>query len=538
MIYMGLGNSGSKILWNFHEFLFQPNAMPEALPRLANTRFLIGDADTNNSVIHEVSARKLHQTHPPQAINLMDLARYWSGGCGVYHIIGELLAETAMKDPEFSATLSMYGRQPVTLLLSAGGGTGGGISGAFRQQPPDGVATLPNVRLFTVLPEVDQFQDGGLEITGPDGFQCASAGRFLLKFVSDAARLEAGQLPQSATADLFLLSNSYLSCIPASVSYEEGVRRLNRLLAHALVMMPTDVNQSQFPARRRLVTFGLGAAPRLQPGHAEPQTPSEVARDLVRSALTPVDLARTSPTGLSALPVECNKYRSALADLLDPEEETSSELGQGLQRVFQRCIGVDAWLWYRGDADNPTVTHAMRQEVDRELVRLFGDSVRVKVWDGGVLPHAYMPDLEQPGQKADYALLILLSNFMVEDVFRLVMYFIESSFGWLEGSVANVADRIHRLLTDRNSTAESIEEALVNPPGSPAEEAGAVNKVRLDKKATETYPQHFWGNIDDLRSKVLQSLNRKEEDFEKRLLRVQDIAYALKFFHSQIWRYH
>ena len=127
---------------------------------------------------------------------------------------------------------------------------------------------------------------------------------------------------------------------------------------------------------------------------------------------------------------------------------------------------------------------------------------------------------------------MLLSNFMVEDVFRLVMYFIESSFNWLDGSVANVADRIHRLLTDRSSTVESIEEALISPPSTDS------NKVRLDKKATETYPAHFWGNIDDLRSKVLQSLNRKEEDFDKRLLRVQDVAYALKFFHSQIWRYH
>ena len=67
--------------------------------------------------------------------------------------------------------------------------------------------------------------------------------------------------------------------------------------------------------------------------------------------------------------------------------------------------------------------------------------------------------------------------------------------------------------------------------------AGA-NRVRLDKKATETYPQRFWGNIDDLRSKVLQSLNRKEEDFDKRLLSVRDITFALKFFHSQVWRYH
>jgi hypothetical protein len=521
MIYMGLGNSGSKILWNFHEFLFQPNAGPEALTRLANARFLIGDADTNNSVIHEVSGRKLHQTHPPQAINLMDLARYWSGGCGVYHIIGELLAETAMKDPEFSSTMAMYGRQPVTLLLSAGGGTGGGISGAFRQQPPDGVATLPNVRLF-----------GGADITGPDGFQCASAGRFLLKFVADAARLDTGQFPQSASADLFILSNSYMSCVPPTVSYQEGVCRLNRLLAHALVMMPADVNQNQFPARRRLVTFGLGAASRVPPGAADGQSPAQVARDLVRTALTPVDLARPCPTGLSALPVECNKYKSALDGLLNPGKEPLRDLAAGLQRVLQRCIGVDAWLCYKQDADNPNALHSMRLEVQAELQRLFGESVHVKVWDGGVLPQAYLPDLEQQNQKADFSLLVLLSNFMVEDVFRLVMYFIESSFGWLDGSVSNVADRIHQLLTDRNSTAESIEEALVNPPST------GTNKVHLDKKATETYPQRFWGNIDDLRSKVLQSLNRKEEDFDKRLLCVQDIAYALKFFHSQIWRYH
>lgn len=532
MIYMGLGNSGSKILWNFHEFLFQPNAFPEAQGRLANARFLIGDADTNNSVIHEVMGRKLHQTHPPHAINLMDLARYWSGGCGVYHIIGELLAETAMKDPEFSATMTMYGRQPVTLLLSAGGGTGGGISGAFRQQPPDGVATLPNVRLFSVLPELDQFQDGGQEITGPDGFQCASAGRFLLKFVSDAARLEAGQFPQNASADLFILSNSYLSCIPANISYQEGVRRLNRLLAHALVMMPSDAHQGQFPARRRLVTFGLGAAPRIAAGNAEPQPAVQVARDLVRSALTPVDLACHSPTGLSALPVECSKYREALDELLGSSADSPGELGLGLQRVFQRCIGVDAWLCSAQDAGNPNVIQQMRLDVHGELNRLFGESVRVNVWDGGVLPQAYLPELEQQGRKADFTLLILLSNMMVEDVFRLVMYFIQSSFGWSDGTVSDVAERIHQLLTDRNSTAESIEDALVNPSN------GTGNRIRLDKKATETYPARFWGNIDDLRSKVLQSLNRKEEDFDKRLLRVQDLAFAIKFFHSQIWRYH
>jgi hypothetical protein len=276
----------------------------------------------------------------------------------------------------------------------------------------------------------------------------------------------------------------------------------------------------------------LGAAPRVPLGTADGQSPAQVARDLVRTALTPVDLARACPTGLSALPVECNKYKNALTGLLDPGKEPLRDLAAGLQRVLQRCIGVDAWLCYKQDADNPNALHAMRLEVQAELQRLFGESVHVKVWDGGVLPQAYLPDLEHQGHKADFSLLVLLSNFMVEDVFRLVMYFIESSFGWLDGSVSNVADRIHQLLTDRNSTVESIEEALVNPSST------GTNKVHLDKKATETYPQRFWGNIDDLRSKVLQSLNRKEEDFDKRLLRVQDIAYALKFFHSQIWRYH
>jgi hypothetical protein len=529
MIYMGLGNSGSKILWNFHEFLFQPNAMPEAMPRVVNNRFLVGDADTNNSVIHEVVARKLHQSHPPQAINLMDLARYWSGGCGVYHIIGELLAETALKDPEFSATMSMYGRQAVTLLLSAGGGTGGGISGAFRQQPPDGLAALPNVRLFAVLPELDQFSDGGVDISGPDGFQCASAGRFLLKFVSDAARAADGQTPSSANADLFLLSNSYMSCMPPTVPFQEGVNRLNRLLAHALIQMPSDVHQDQFPARRQLVTFGLGAAPRTPPGSSVPQSAQAVARELVRTALAPVDLTHQSPTGLSALPLPLSRYRKDL-DTLYAASEGEVDLGLPLNRVFQRCIGADAWIYTTQEASNASLVQNLRQEVITELGRMFGRSVRVKVWDSGVLPQAYMADIEQQGQKADFSLLLLLSDLMVEDVFRLVVYFIESSFPWLDGTVRDVAQRIHEVLTTRESTAESIEEALLNPQGS--------NRVRLDRRASETYPPQFWGNIDDLRSKVLQSLNRNEEDFDKRLLNVQDVAYAIKYFHSQIWRYH
>src|SRR5262245_14246979 len=123
MIYIGLGNSGSKILWDLFGFLFDPQTKPEALTRLANLRFLIGDADTNNSVLYEVGARRLHQATAPYAIHLMGLSRYWTGGCGVYHIIGELLADTVARDPDFRRALQTLGASSVTLLLAAGGGT-------------------------------------------------------------------------------------------------------------------------------------------------------------------------------------------------------------------------------------------------------------------------------------------------------------------------------------------------------------------------------------------------------------------------------
>ena len=182
----------------------------QARARVVNSRSLVGDADTNNSVIHEVTRRGSapgtpaagHQPDGPGPLLERRLRR-------LPH-----LARCSPNDDERPGVLGhhdRYGRQPVTLLLSAGGGTGGGISGAFRQQPPDGAATLPNVRLFAVLPELDQFQDGGPDIRRAGRLQCASAGRSCFKFLSDAARVEAGSLPQSASADLFILSNSYLS---------------------------------------------------------------------------------------------------------------------------------------------------------------------------------------------------------------------------------------------------------------------------------------------------------------------------------------
>jgi hypothetical protein len=530
MIYIGLGNSGSKILWNHFEFLFDRQAMPEALTRMAHLRFLIGDADTNNSVLYEVGARKLHQATPPLAIHLMGLSRYWTGGCGVYHIIGELLADTMARDPDFRQTLQTLGASSVTLLLSAGGGTGGGVGGFFREYLPANASGNLGMRLFAVLPEMDQFRKGGIEVSGPDGFQCASAGRFLLKFLGHSAWAQYSGAAAS-TADLFVLSNSYLSAIPPAVSYQDGVKRLNIFLAQALAMMPT---LTDFPARRRLTTFGVGSAPRAQPGAPQPQPATELARDLVRTALSPLDLSRNSPSGLSGLPMELSTYTQALTGLLSGAasgNSTVTEPSASLLRVFRKCLAVHANLCYNAQTTTPNDVQAVRRQVNYELVELLGPNVVVNVRDGGPLPGPYLPETEQPGQKADYALLLLLDDLLIEDVYRLVIYFIQSSFPWTGGTVDHIADLVNFVLTDHEATPESMQQALTGGRNLPN------NTIKLKPDARECYPERLWGNIEDLKSKVLQSLNRPEQDFDARLLRVPDIANALYFFHQQLWRY-
>ena len=75
-------------------------------------------------------------------------------------------------------------------------------------------------------------------------------------------------------------------------------------------------------------------------------------------------------------PTLLRSAENALETLLSSNKEVAGEPGLALQRVFQRCIGADAFLCCKQDANNPNVVHAMRQEVQAELHRLFGDSVR------------------------------------------------------------------------------------------------------------------------------------------------------------------
>jgi hypothetical protein len=521
--YLGVGNSGSKILWDTFEFLFANGAQPDP-----NTRFLIGDADTNNSVLHKVHQCKLDKAVPPRAIDVMGLARYWSGGCGVYHIIGELLALTAAQDPEFRAQLDQLGAGEVVLLLSAGGGTGGGVGGYLLEFLPT-IAHAGSIRQFAVLPEVSQFRRGGMEVHGPDGFQCASAGRFLLKFLglTATARSNPDAPAASSPADLFPVSNSYLSCIPDRIGYQEGVKRVNRFIAHAVQLMP---NVSDYPPSRHVTPVGVGVAPRTQPGDMTPQPAPQLAVELTRSALGPLDLARTCPVGLSALPTDHDTYSSGIRGLLG-DGPALDQTALRVRALFRQCLGVDAQLWFNPDTTSAADALPVRHHVQARLTELFGPNVRVTVRDGGPLTPAYMPETDQPGVRADYALLVLPDDLIIDDVFRLAMYFIESSFAWQGGGVPDIAHLIQDVLADPHATTATIEETL---RGGRAPDG---NRVHLPAGARERYPARFWGNCEDLRSKVLQSLDRSEADFEARLLGPAHVAAGLAYFHDQLWRY-
>src|SRR5262245_15448699 len=95
MIYIGLGNGGTRMLWDLYLFAQGlPTGKGEGLKVLDH--YVFGDADSNNSVIYEIRRHGLEKLQPPQGgVKLLSLDQFWRGGCGVYHIIGELIAEKA-----------------------------------------------------------------------------------------------------------------------------------------------------------------------------------------------------------------------------------------------------------------------------------------------------------------------------------------------------------------------------------------------------------------------------------------------------------
>jgi hypothetical protein len=97
MINIGVGNAGCTMLWRHYDYLRRTPALEKdmnnlaSLPTVHKHRYIVGDADNNNSIIHVISnIEKLDTKYPPDRIDVLHLDRYWSGGCGVYHVLGEL----------------------------------------------------------------------------------------------------------------------------------------------------------------------------------------------------------------------------------------------------------------------------------------------------------------------------------------------------------------------------------------------------------------------------------------------------------------
>jgi hypothetical protein len=541
MLYIGLGNAGSRMLWSLRRLLrldvspprtesvswwrrlfggSPPLRIAPPPPATDDLRFAVADADPNNNVLAVVRAGDFARRHPPQGVRIYEIDWFWSGGCGVYHIIGELVAEAAHRAGCCTRLLAdVPPEHAVTLLFSTGGGTGGGVSEHLSQCL---AATGRQVRLFTALPEVDPTPDAGPvpQINGPDDFQCASAGRFLTRF-----------LAAPGGRDLFLLSNSALGRVPApGPTYGESIDRLNGYLNHVLLLMPPVVGQQGYAPAGRTVTIGLGlsACPAEDDGWA-----AALADELVRSALTALDLTPKAASGLSALPLEASVYPAALSMLLAGNPPAGSA-GAQLGRAFQHCRAVNGWLWARTPQvfDRLAAT-GLPGVVTGAINRLF---VNVPVTVQLMTRHGVAPDCFRNGLPAEFfpglvdgkdvALLLLLDGLIVEDVYRLLVYFLESSFEWRNGNVDTVAGFVDGCLGSPDSALGQTTAMLTR-----LTTADGVEPY-LEADAAEAYPPRFWGNIDDLRYKVLQSLNLTPEHFNAKLLRPEMVAGAL----AHLWR--
>lgn len=523
MLYLGIGNAGSKILSFVHDLTFVPGApVPEDANEL---RFMFGDADSNNSVVYKVRANGLIAQPPPRGVRLLRLDRFWSGGCGVYHTIGELLTETAEDKHVLSGEIEAFAQTDhATIVISAGGGTGGGVGGELARLLAD--HPTRNVRVFAILPETDQFKDGKLEISGPDSFQLASAGRFLTRFLNDEFRAYGGQRAQH---DLFILSNSYLTCLPVGVAVRDAVDRVNRFIFNTLLLLPDIVS---YGARQRLVAFGHSWGRWSQLGGRGGRDPDMMAQDLVTAALKPLQLDLEVPCGLSALPTDLASYNALIPHLLRlaaaplgvaPEPLPPDALP--LLYLFRKCRAIDCYLYVRPGTASNAETEQLRGSVSRQFQRLVGTRLNNVVISPRPLPARALPS------HADLALLVLIDGLPVEEVHRMVAYYAQTAFPWSGGSVTKVAQLIQSLLLARPEALRPP--TNINAADPIRDRITGQGDCRLEPGTREVYTPHFWGNVDDLKNKVLQSLDRSEDAYDNRLLNVDHLAGALWYMRKQ-----
>ena len=590
MLYLGLGNTGTSILWNYYQKILSLDesngklvdkiSKGEVIQLLLGNIFVVGDADVNNKSINEIRNHDLlkYQYYRSDSGNTnidqykfdkLDLDSFWSGGCGVYHIIGELLAEKADLLRTINNLSLHQTNTPISILFSVGGGTGGGISSYLLES---NLATEHTIRAFGILPELDQFQAGGEVISGPDEFQCASAGRFLAKFLADSVNSMdikgAGSADDNSKIALFLISNSYLRYIPQEIKYDQAIKRLNNVLFATLYLIPKNFN---FPPKRRLITFGIGKENNLQDELELPQDNNEtlisnIADSLISSALNPINLESELPTGLSMIPRFLNDYNNLLTNLLmdldnfkgdetdeiNPDYDTSAKT---LLKIFRKCESVDMFLVANEQQDNTINLDDLSEKIQEKGEKLFGQNTEVTIaindYDENKSLNQLSKLLKLENQdSSDILLLVLISDLVIEDIYRLIVYYLETSFDWNTKEISEISINIARLLReqqnvdDLSSFLKVFEEGIIRNNNSINNNQQANyffktkdgNLVEADR-IKEEYNERFWGNINDLKNKVLQSLDTKKEDFEDKQMTLKQVAHAIAYLHYRIWRY-
>jgi hypothetical protein len=140
--------------------------------------------------------------------------------------------------------------------------------------------------------------------------------------------------------------------------------------------------------------------------------------------------------------------------------------------------------------------------------------------------------------------MVYLGNLVVEDIWQLINYYLQSSFPWqtTTRNVVPVGGRVRDLL----QTVVRSKNLPVAPPAarSIAWNAFATSFSKdltdntvsawLTPGCAESYAEHFWGNFEQLRLKVLQNLVMTSVDFESKKLTEANVARALAFLSMMV----
>lgn len=543
MLYFGIGNAGTRMLLLLYALLQEKYGRDQHLYEVP-PQFFMGDADVNNAQIHQAHEEEQHLQKHAFKMQYLPLHHWWGGGCGVYSIIGELLAKRAIEAKIIEDCLAgSPNMTPASIMISMGGGTGGGVGSYLGKN----LATNRDVRIIGILPELDvaHKEESQFEIKGPDDHQCASSGRLLVSFLNDCAR----QNPYNHHLDLFIASNSALTTLPENMSLETGMEKFNTYLANALMLMPSVYD---YPPQQRLVTFGLGLVQCRNPESKESWTPKytkSVAQELVQRSLMAIDFNQPCPTGISALPLNSLWYQQALEAMLQSKEDSTNHKAKkanNLRLLFQRCRQVDAFIQCRNqDIRTAIQQNQLTTAVEAELQSIFGTEgtpINVNIVGQDRLPEDAFPmyregdkkgeEHEQSHKQADLSLVLLMDHLLVEDLYRLCVYYAQSSFDWQDANIDDLAQLLEDIIakgepgSDEQRKATSIETALsmLTKP-----ELRDENPAYLEPNAQEIYPERLWGNIEELKYKVLQVLSENEAAFSERLLDVHTLAGAFSY---------